>query len=132
MSSGRLRSIREFHVNWANPGSSTLGKDEEVVGGLAPIPCHPRAKHHQPNYTLPVPEFVQPVCVYGNGPPNHCNPQKNTVFMAQFIGQQPADLDGTAQPPDPSTGYITEVDDASNIPAAGGVMGDAMRILGTP
>jgi hypothetical protein len=69
----------------------------------------------------PNPQFVY----FDLGPDNPSGPNSP---QAQFIGQQPADLDGTALPPDPFTGYITEVDDESNIPTAGGVTGDAMRI----
>jgi hypothetical protein len=45
----------KFHVDWANPQSSTFGK----AGA--------------PSYTLPVEPFIRPQCVYGYGP--NCNPQ---------------------------------------------------------
>jgi hypothetical protein len=54
-SDGFLMRLWKFHVDWANPASSTFGNNG------------------QPSYALPVAPFVRPQCVYGYG---DCVPQK--------------------------------------------------------
>ena len=62
--------IWKFKVDWKNPSASTIG-----VGPT-----------HQPNYTLSVPDYVTPQCVYGNGP--NCVPQLASPTMLDTIGDR--------------------------------------------
>jgi hypothetical protein len=62
--------IWKFKVNWSNPSSSTIG-----VGAA-----------HAPNYTLKIPDYVTPQCVYGNGP--NCVPQLASPTMLDTLGDR--------------------------------------------
>ena len=57
----------KFHVDWANPASSTFG-----VNGA-------------PNYTVPVAPFVRNQCVYGYG---DCVPQKGGAQQLDVLGDR--------------------------------------------
>jgi hypothetical protein len=62
--------IWKFKVDWKNPSASTIG-----VGPT-----------HQPNYSLDIPDYVTPQCVYGNGP--NCVPQLASPTMLDTIGDR--------------------------------------------
>jgi hypothetical protein len=58
----------QFHVDWANPSSSTFGTNGN------------------PSYTLPVAPFARPQCVYGYGP--NCIPQKGGPQDLDTLGDR--------------------------------------------
>jgi hypothetical protein len=67
-----VMSIWKFHVDWNNPANSTFG-----VGSTAPVAVgggEYQANGGQPNFMVPVANFVPAQCVYGEGP--NCVPEK--------------------------------------------------------
>ena len=66
-SDGFALRLWKFHVDWADPSSSTFGNNG------------------QPSYTLPVAPFVRPQCVYGYG---DCVPQKGGPQGLDVLGDR--------------------------------------------
>jgi hypothetical protein len=67
-----VMSIWKFHVDWNNPANSTFG-----VGSTPPVAVGNgefQASGGQPNFMVPVANFVPAQCVYGEGP--NCVPEK--------------------------------------------------------
>ena len=67
-----VMSIWKFHVDWTDPTKSTLGS-----GSIAPVAVGGglfKGTACQPDFVIPVANFVPAQCVYGQGP--NCVPEK--------------------------------------------------------
>jgi hypothetical protein len=67
-----VMSLWKFHVDWNNPANSTFG-----VGSTTPVAVgngEYTASGGQPNFMVPVANFIPAQCVYGEGP--NCVPEK--------------------------------------------------------
>ncbi len=69
---GGLMSIWKFHVDWNDPTQSTYG-----IGSTAPVASGGglyKGNGGQPNFSIPIADYVSAQCVYGQGP--NCIPEK--------------------------------------------------------
>jgi hypothetical protein len=77
--------IWKFHVDWTNPANSSFG-----VGSSAPTPASGFPGQYagmagQPNFILPIADYLASGCQIENGP-NDCTPQKvNPPQPAQYL-----------------------------------------------
>jgi hypothetical protein len=80
---GSVMSIWKFHVDWSDPTKSTMG-----TGSTAPVDSGGglfKGTACQPDFIIPVANYVVAQCVYGEGP--NCVPEKLSPPL------QPATLD---------------------------------------
>jgi hypothetical protein len=71
--------IWKFHVDWTNPGSATFGLGSTSPAPAPGIPGQYAANAGQPNFVLPIADYVPVPCQFVSGP--SCIPQK--VAQAQ-------------------------------------------------
>ena len=77
--------VWKFHVDWTNPANSTFG-----IGSSGPVakpgfPGQYAGNAGQPDFVIPIADFLQSGCQIENGP-NDCSPQKvNPPQPAQYL-----------------------------------------------
>ncbi|HVF73089.1 MAG TPA: hypothetical protein VM940_15915 [Chthoniobacterales bacterium] len=114
--------IWKFHVDWNDPTKSTFGVGSTTAAPHPTIAGQYTGEAGQPNFTLPIADYIASACQIENGP-NDCSPQKVNppqppqyldvlgdrlmfrVVYRNFGDHESMIVQHTADtPPDPSTG----------------------------
>jgi len=67
--------IWKFHVDWNNPANSSFGVGSTAPAAVPGFPGQFAGSAGQPNFILPVTNYIASACQIENGP-NDCTPQK--------------------------------------------------------
>jgi hypothetical protein len=77
--------IWQFHVDWNNPANSTFGIGSTAPAAKPGFPGQYAGNAGQPNFIIPIADFVKSGCQIENGP-NDCSPEKvNPPQPAQYL-----------------------------------------------
>jgi hypothetical protein len=77
--------IWKFHVDWNNPANSTFGTGSTAPALKPGFPGQYAANAGQPNFIVPIADFIASACNIENGP-NDCSPEKvNPPQPAQYL-----------------------------------------------
>jgi hypothetical protein len=77
--------IWKFHVDWSNPANSSFGVGSSAPAPKPGFPGQYAGNAGQPNFILPIANYLASECQIENGP-NDCTPQKlNPPQPAQYL-----------------------------------------------
>src|SRR2546423_4349877 len=77
--------IWKFHVDWTNPANSSFGVGSTAPAAKPGFPGQFAGNAGQPNFILPVTNYIASECQIENGP-NDCTPEKvNPPQPAQYL-----------------------------------------------